>query len=134
MPTYKIFVAFSLCASQNKLKTRVYYEQRRKSKNNIRVALCQKTAGENTPHSKNGTIFKRWQKWPFCKGFSRAKSSKLTYLVAESRGSKIMQKMTVNTHKRCFMRKRTEKNTSNLKNDNILHYSYSMRKTAQKHT
>ena len=48
VPTYKIFVAFSLCASQNKLKAKGYEEQRQISKNNIRVALCQKTAGKKS--------------------------------------------------------------------------------------
>jgi len=47
----------------------------KKSKKYIRVAPCQKTAGKNTSLSKNGTIFKRWQKWSFCKGFNKAKLS-----------------------------------------------------------
>ena len=68
-------------------------------------------------------------------GLFWAKSSTLTYLVAEFRGSKIIQKMILNTHKRCFMGKRTKKTKQlNLKYDTIFHYSYSVRKTAQKHT
>ena len=41
-----------------------------------------------------------------------AKSSKLTYFVAEFRGSKIIQKMTLNTHQRCFTGKRTQETLS----------------------
>ena len=48
-------------------------------------------------------------KLAFCKGYTKAKSSKLTYLVTEFQKSKIIQKMTLNTHKGCFMGKRTEK-------------------------
>ena len=55
VPTYNIFVAFSLYTSQNKLKTKGYEEQRQKSKNNIRVALCQKTAG------KKDLTFQKWE-------------------------------------------------------------------------
>ena len=58
VPTYKNFVPFYLCTSQNKLKTKI-------TKNNIRVA-------ENTSHSKNGAIFKRWQKWPFSATFQKS--------------------------------------------------------------
>ena len=47
--------------------------------------------------------FEKWQKWPFCKGCSKAKSSKMPYLGDEFRWSRIIQKVTVNTHKRCFM-------------------------------
>ena len=47
--TYKIFVVFSLCSPQKKLKTKDHEEQIQKRKNNIRVAPCQKT----------GTIYKR---------------------------------------------------------------------------
>ena len=49
MPICKIYVAFSLRTSQNKLKTKGYEEQGQKSKNNIRVALSQKTAGKERP-------------------------------------------------------------------------------------
>ena len=54
VPTYKFFVAFSLRSSQNKLKTKGYEEQRQKSKNNIRVALCHKTA------LKKNLTFQKW--------------------------------------------------------------------------
>ena len=35
--------------------------------NNIRVALCRKTAGKKHPEFQK--VFNRWQKWPFCKGY-----------------------------------------------------------------
>ena len=35
--------------------------------------------------------FDKWQNWPICKGYSKANSSKLTYIVATFRGSKIIQ-------------------------------------------
>ena len=45
----------------------------------------------STPKNRSNTnlifekwhAFEKWQNWPFCKGYSKAKSSKLTYLVAE---------------------------------------------------
>ena len=36
-----------------------------------------KRPGKNIPNSKNVTIFNRWQKWPFCKGYSKAKWSQM---------------------------------------------------------
>ena len=106
VPTYNIFVAFSLYTSQNKLKTKGSEEQRQKSKNNILEShYARKRPGKKTSHSKNGKIFRRWQKWPFCKGYSDAKSSRMTYLGDEFRWPRIIQKVTVNTQKRCFMRK-----------------------------
>ena len=114
VPTYKIFVAFSLCTSQNKLKTKGYEEQRQKSKNNIRVALCQKTAGKNTSHSKNGTIFKRWQKWPFCKGYSKAKWSQMVYTGTEPQNTKNIQKLPFKIIRVVLCRKLL-KNTLNIR-------------------
>ena len=67
VPTYKIFVVFSLCSSQKKLKTKHYEQQLQKRKNNIRLAPCRKT----------GTVYKRWEKSSFSKGYSKAKWSKM---------------------------------------------------------
>ena len=90
--------------------------------NHMTVILSKKRSNTNLIFER-WHAFEKWKNWPFCKGYSKAKSSKQTYLVAEFRESKIIQKMTLNTHKICFMGKRTQKNTSNLKNDTILHYS-----------
>ena len=76
--TCKIFVASSLCTLKSKLKTKGYEEQRKNSKNNIRVALCEKTVRKK----KHLTL----QKWPFRKGYSKAKWSilGLSFKVSET--------------------------------------------------
>ena len=53
----------------------------------------QKNAQIQTKYSKNGTLLKSGK----IGHFAKAKSSKLTHLVAEFRGSKIIQKITLNT-------------------------------------
>ena len=65
------------------------------------VVLCKK------PLEKTLNIQKYW---PLCQGYGKAKPAKLTYLVAEFRGSKIIQK--INTHNRCFIEKKTQKTLS----------------------
>ena len=98
VPTYKIFVAFSLCTPQNKLKTKGYEEQRRRTKTknqeqNHSRTMPENGREENTSHSKNGTIFKRWQKWPFCKGYGKAKWSQMVYAGTERPKTKYTQKL-----------------------------------------
>ena len=91
VPTNKIFVAFSLCSSQNKLKTKGYEGQRQKARTTLESHYARKRPGKNTSHSKNGMILKRWQKWPFCKGYSKAngrKWSQMVYTGAEPKNTK----------------------------------------------
>ena len=45
-----------LCVHRKQTENKRLWRTKTKSKNNIRVALCQKTAGKNTSHSKNGKI------------------------------------------------------------------------------
>ena len=58
-PTYKIFVAFSMCTSQNTLKTKDTKQEqhhcrtmlgKRPGKKHLTVALCQENGWEKTPH------------------------------------------------------------------------------------
>ena len=55
VPTYKIFVTFSFCTSENKLKTKD-----KKATTTLESHYTRKRRGKNTSHYKNGTIFKRW--------------------------------------------------------------------------
>ena len=50
-----------------------------KARTTLESHCASKRPGKNTSHSKNGTIFKRWQKWPFCKGRSKTKWSQMVY-------------------------------------------------------
>ena len=68
--------------------------------------------------------FEKWQKWPFSKGCSKAKSSKVTYLGDEFRRSRIMQKVTLNTHRDVLWEKQFEKPlVSFLKTAKIGHFA-----------
>ena len=46
------------------------------------------TMAENTSHSRNGTVLKKWQKLPFCKGYSKAKWSQMVYTGTEPQNTK----------------------------------------------
>ena len=86
VPSYKIFVAFSLCTSQKKLK-------RIDKKGRSEPHYARKQPGKNTSDSKNCTIFKRWHKCPFCKGYSKAKWPQMVYTGTEPQNTKNIQKL-----------------------------------------
>ena len=54
---------------------------------------ARKRPGKNTSHSKNGTVIKTWQKWPFCKDYSKAKWSQMVYTGTELQITKNIQKL-----------------------------------------
>ena len=90
VPTHKMFVAFSLCSSQNELKTKGY-ENKDKARTTLESYYAGKRPGKNTPNSKNVTVFNRWQKWPFCKGYSKAKWSQMVSTGTDPQNTKNIQ-------------------------------------------
>ena len=85
VPTYKIFVAFSLCTPQNKLKTKGYEEQRRRTKTknqeqNHSRTMPENGREENTSHSKNGTFLKGGKNGHFAKAMAKQNGHKWSTL------------------------------------------------------
>ena len=97
VPTDKIFVAFSLCSSQNKLKTKGYEDQRQKSKNNIRVALCQKTAGKKHLTFQKWHNFEQVAKMAILQRLQQNKWSQMVYTGTEPKNTKNKQKLPFKT-------------------------------------
>ena len=89
VPIYKIFVAFSSCTSQNKRLSRT---KTKKARTTLESHYARKRLGKNTSHSKNDTILNRWQKWPCCKGYGKAKWSQMVYTGTEPKNAKNIQK------------------------------------------
>ena len=52
----------------------------KKARTTLESHYARKRPGNITSHFKNGTIFNRWQKWPFCKGYSKANGHKWSIL------------------------------------------------------
>ena len=71
---------------------------------------ARKQPGKNTSDSKNCTIFKRWQKWPFCKCYSKAKWPRMVYTGTEPQNTKNIQKLPFKII-RIVLRRKLLKNT-----------------------
>ena len=65
----------------------------KKTRTILESHYARKLPGKNTSHSKNGTIFKRWQKWQFCKGYNREKWSQMIYIGTEAQNTKKLQNL-----------------------------------------
>ena len=65
----------------------------KKARITLELHYPRKWPGKSASHSKNGTIFKRWQKWPFCKGYSKAKWSQMVYTGTEPQNTKNIQNL-----------------------------------------
>ena len=81
VPTHKMFVAFSLCTSQNELKTKGY-EVQRQSMNNIRVALCRKTAGKKHPEFQKCHFLIGGKNGHFAKAIAKQNGHKWSQMVS----------------------------------------------------
>ena len=87
MPTYIIFVSFSLCTSPNKLKTKD-----KKAWTILESHYMPENGREKPLHIPK--MAQKWQKWPFCRGYSKAKWSQMFYTGTEPQNTKNMQKLS----------------------------------------
>ena len=68
----------------------------KKARTTLESHYARKRPGKNTSHSKNGTIFKRWQKWPFCKGYiPKQNGHKRSILGREPQNTKNIEKLPI---------------------------------------
>ena len=65
-----------------------------------------KRPGKNASHFKIGTIFKKWKKWPFCKGYSKAKWSQMVHTGSELQSTKNIHRLPFSII-RIVLRRRT---------------------------
>ena len=69
----------------------------KKARTTLESHYARRNGRGKTPHiKKNGTMFKRWQKWPFCKGYiPKQNGHKWSILGREPQNTKNIEKLPI---------------------------------------
>ena len=87
VPSYKFFVFIAKQIENKRLwRTKTNKQEQGQS------CTMPENGREKISHSQNGIIFNRRQKWPFCKGYSKAKWSQMVSTQTEPQNTKNIQK------------------------------------------